>query len=90
MLSSPNEVQADGVSPIVAKVMAVAESMFACRPEVEVAHDPEDPDHTFVVITVHAAGELSSLIAKRLEWHERIERIAPQSAGLFRLSIIPQ
>ena len=90
MLTSPNEIQMDGVSPIVAEVMAVAESMFACRPEVELAHDPEDPAHTFVVVTVHAAGELSSLVAKRLEWHERVERIAPQSAGLFRLSIIPR
>lgn len=90
MLTSPNEIQMDGVSPIVTEVMAVAESMFACRPEVEVAYDPEDPDHTFIVVTVHAAGEPSSLVLKKLEWHEKIEQIAPQSAGLFRLSIIPQ
>ena len=90
MLTSPNEIQTDGLSPIVADVLAIAETMFACRPEVEVAHDPEDPDHTFIVVTVRTAGELSSLVAKRLEWHEQIERIAPQSAGLFRLSIIPQ
>ncbi len=73
----------------IAEVVSVTQEIFDCAPVFEVMRDPEDPDCSFVVITVEVRGEPAELLAKRLDWHARIGSISPGYFGNLRLSIIP-
>lgn len=69
-------------------LVAITEQMFG-TPEVTVLRDPEDPDVDFIVFTVKCAGEPDEIVEKRIEWHNRIDRIPSGSSGRFRLSVSP-
>ena len=43
----------------IAEVVAITQGMFDCAPVFEVIRDPEDPDCSFVVLTVEFRGEPS-------------------------------
>lgn len=74
--------------PRLSDVVAVTEQMFG-TPEINVLCDPEDPDISFVVFTVKCGGEVKDIVARRIEWHDRVGAIPPGRSGRFRLSIVP-
>ena len=78
------------LDPNIADVVAVTQEIFDCTPALEVMRDSEDPDYSFVVLTVDCQGEPSELLEKRLAWHSRIRSIPAGDFGNLRLSIIPQ
>jgi hypothetical protein len=70
------------------RALAMAAEMFSCVPEVETMHDPDDPRHSFIVVTVWWNGTPPEVVAKSLEWHERVAIISPSLEAL-RLTIYP-
>jgi len=69
------------------KVLAITEEMFFTAPTSQAMCDPDDPDHLFVVITVHARGSAQELIQRHVEWGNRVR---PLNADLsLRLAIVP-
>jgi hypothetical protein len=73
----------------IADVVAMTQEMFDCAPVFEVMRDPEDPDCSFVVLTVEFRGDPSELLTKRLDWHSRIKALSRGDNANLRLSIIP-
>lgn len=69
-------------------IVSITVELFGVAPRIETMVDPEDPQETpFTVFTVCAAGEISELVDKRFQWHERVDRLQPQEHP--RLSIVP-
>lgn len=69
-------------------LVSITVELFGVAPRIETMVDPEDPQETpFTVFTVCAAGEISELVDKRFQWHERVDRLQPQEHP--RLSIVP-
>jgi hypothetical protein len=59
---------------------------FSCSDE----SDPENPDDTYIVISVECTGDLRSIVRRRCEWHERIRALSPDLFGKLRLAITPR
>ncbi len=76
--------------PRLAEVVAITEEMFGNRPLISLINDPEHPDVSFLVLTVRSQGDVKQIVDKRLEWHEKIDRIPPGNSGSFRLTILPE
>jgi hypothetical protein len=70
------------------RAVTIAAEMFSCVPEVETMHDPDDERHSFVVVTVWWNGTPQEVVAKSLEWHERVAVVSPSLEAL-RLTIYP-
>jgi hypothetical protein len=70
------------------QVVAVTENLFGESPAVETMSDPEDADQIpFALLRVHWRGSSEELLAKHVEWGQRLDAIG---AGLqYCLSIIP-
>lgn len=87
--NSPERQESSGADdPKLADVVALTEQMFG-TPEINVMCDPEDPSISFVVFTVKCRGEAKDIVARRIEWHDRVDAIPSGTSGRFRLSIVP-
>lgn len=69
-------------------VAATAQEVFSSEVSLQEMSDPEEPEWPWIVVCVKA-GDLSGkeLIQRRLNWHERIEKLLPGKFGRFRLSL---
>ena len=77
--------------PRIAAIVAITQTIFSgASPTFELDRDPEDPGHQFVVVTVEWQGDPKSINSRRLEWHEQVDRLSPDTSEMIRLSVIPR
>ena len=70
------------------QVVHVTQEMFG-NSDVQIEHDPEDPETSFVVVSVTVSAQPTEMVARRIEWHKRLRSLTADKSGLFRLSMIP-
>jgi hypothetical protein len=78
------------LSPWMPNVKRITEELFPGPLTCSVESDPEYPGDTYVVISVESTGEMSDVVRRRREWHERIRALSPDLFGKLRLSISPR
>jgi hypothetical protein len=77
-----------GADSKVAEVLKLTQEMFGGRAMVEHQHDPDFPESVFIVFNIAYAAEPPEIVARHIEWHERVDKLVPGNS--FRLCPLPQ
>jgi hypothetical protein len=70
-----------------ARAMSLTQLLFPGPVRVEFEDDPEIPDVSYVVFHVEAHGTSGDIIRRRLQWHDQVRELIPDSAQHLRLSV---
>jgi hypothetical protein len=73
------------VSELPVEIVQISTELFPGSLEVRVETDPEMPEDSFLVLTVHADGPAKDIVRRRREWHRRVSEMLPGTE--IRLSI---
>jgi hypothetical protein len=73
------------VSELPVEIVQISTELFPGPLEVQLETDPEMPDDSFLVLTVHADGPVKNIVRRRREWHRRVSEMLPGRE--IRLSI---
>jgi hypothetical protein len=76
-----------GAEARLSEALSITKDMFATSPSVQTMSDPDDPDHPFILLTVHAQGDTRELIERHVEWGSRVRPINLDLS--LRLAIVP-
>ena len=71
------------------KAIAIARDLFPGEVEIEDRVDPEVPDLRYVVVSVHAKGDLEEIVDRQCEWHRRLDEVSDPAMRAVRLSVYP-
>lgn len=52
--------------------------------------DPDEPEHEYIVFSVHASGEFRDIFDREYRWHDEAEKIVGGPAAWLRLSVYPR
>lgn len=75
--------------PAIADVLAITSEMFPGKVDIELEHDPSDPDDIMVVLNVASAGDVEAVIDREIEWHRRVDALEPRCSGQLRIIVSP-
>ena len=73
------------------QLLAITAENFPPGPlEISLEFDPDEPDEKYLVFTVEASGDSSSLLALRHQWHLAVAGVVGGDAIKYRLSVYPR
>jgi hypothetical protein len=78
------------VTSVTEEIIRLSRSLFPGPVSHENAVDPEDTSHHYMVFDVSSAGEYADYRDRIIEWHDRVDEIAPNNGGQFRLIVHPR
>ena len=68
-------------------VLAMTDRLFPGRVDVRHELDPEIAGHYYLDFNVVAHGTLDDIMARDVQWHQELGRVAPRSLGAYCLNI---
>ena len=86
----PSGQKLTALAAVLQNIQDISEKLFPGPVTYEHSADPEGEGCDYFVFDVAAAGEFADYRDRMIQWHDEVDRIAPDRRGEFRLIVHPQ